>query len=179
MTRGPPITKTPTSLYRRPNAAVQLVKTRKPIPVLNWARARASLTGLIVTLRNASSELIQARRASEWVTSCGYPLACGYTLACASWSTSQKTDIVTHSQMPIISATALLELVRWCEHRFMVMEDSTCEPSSPPAYTERPENPSRRKSASLGEPSQLRPARGRARVDCNGGQFAPPAKQGG
>ena len=56
-----------------------------------------------------------------------------FCLAHASGSTNQTTRIVTTSPRPTIAASALLELVQWCQFHLRIMEDTSCPSRLPPA----------------------------------------------
>src|SRR5271165_334602 len=51
--------------------------------------------------------------------------------ACASGSACQTTTIVTPSPRPVVSASVLLELARWCQQRLAITEEHRCHHAAP------------------------------------------------
>jgi hypothetical protein len=96
----------------------------------------------------------------------------------ATGSTAQTTSVVTPSEIPIIESSALLELVRWCEQRRLIMEDSSCLPVPPPIHTERSEASGTGKSDVLDETSPASTAGSCSDADRHGNAIAPPRAGG-
>src|SRR5271157_5194792 len=83
--------------------------------------------------------------------------------ACASGSACQTTTIVTTSARPVVSASVLLELARWCQQRLAITEEHRCHhaaPTSqpPPAHDAHAVVPGNTSLARVDAPAASQPA---------------------